>query len=137
MDQYNRCVADKARIENDQREAKAWWDNYVITWNTANVDPVNAVIIKQNARIEQNNVQIKANFKRFTDAQDRFIAVKARLKGILGQIKAYCANKPAPSGGQFTYNEWVKYCSSIDWDGTSQKLPPMYKWQGTGGASSN
>jgi len=129
MGQYNQCVADKANIESEQRQAKAWWDQYVIDWNKANVDPVNAVILKQNARIAQIDAQMKANFKRFTDAQDRFVEVKKRINNILSQITQYCANKPAPAGGQFIYNEWVKYCSNVDWDGASKKLPPMYKWQ--------
>jgi len=137
MGQYNQCIADKAQIEGEQRQAKAWWDQYVIDWNKANVEPVNAVIAKQNARIEQIDAQMKANFKRYTDAQDRFIAAKARIDTILSQIKLSCANKPAPAGGQFTYNEWVKWCSNVDWDGANRKLPPMYKWQGTGGASTN
>jgi hypothetical protein len=130
MGQYNQCLADKAQIEGEQRQAKSWWDQYVIDWNQANVDPVNAVILKQNARIAQIDVQMKANFKLFTDAQDRFVEVKKRLDVILGKIKMSCANKPAPAGGSFTYNEWVKWCSNVDWDGASRKLPPMYKWQG-------
>jgi hypothetical protein len=132
MDQYNRCLSDKARIEVDRQDAITWWVNYSAAWNKEHVDPVNAVILSQNARIVQNNAQIKANFKKFTDAQDRFIEVKAKIDAILPQIKNYCANKTAPAGGKFTHSEWVKYCSNVNWDGASQKLLPMYKWQGTG-----
>jgi hypothetical protein len=132
MDQYNQCLTDKARIETDRQDAITWWNTYVVAWNKENTDPVNAVILKQNDRINQNNAQIKSNFKKFTDAQDRFIEVKAQLAVILPQIKNYCTNKTAPAGGKFTHSEWVKYCSNVNWDGASQKLVPMYKWQGTG-----
>jgi hypothetical protein len=137
MGQYNQCLSDKDRIENWRAGKIAWWKQYSENWDKANVDPINAVILKQNARITQIDAQMKANFKRYTDAQDRFIAAKTRIDAILGQIKLSCANKPAPAGGQFTYNEWVKWCSNVDWDGANRKLPPMYKWQGTGGASTN
>jgi len=137
MAQYNQCVSDKSQLETWRAGKVAWWQQYVANWNAANVEPVNAVISKQNTRILQIDVQMKENFKRFTDAQDRFIMVKTRIKDIITQMKFYCANKPAPAGGPFTYNEWVKYCSNIDWDGASRNLPPMYKYQGTGGVSTN
>jgi hypothetical protein len=126
MDQYNQCVADKARIEQENAAASAYWDKYVVDWNRANVDPVNAVILKQNARIAEIDGLMKANFKNFLDAQDRFRANKKRLDAIVGEVRAYCDNKPAPAGGQFTYNEWVKWCSNVDWDGARASLPPMY-----------
>jgi hypothetical protein len=126
MDQYNQCVADKARIEQDNAAASASWDQYVIDWNKANVEPMNAVILKQNARIAEIDGQMKSNFKNFQDAQDRFRASKARLDAIAGEVRAYCDKKPEPAGGQFTYNEWVKWCSNVDWDGARSSLPPMY-----------
>lgn len=130
MDQYNQCVADKANIEQEQRDARAWWENYKTIWNKTNVEPVNAVILKQNARIEQIDAQMKANFKLFTGAQDRFIEVKKRLSAITDTMSIYCAKMPPLATNKFTYNEWVKWCSNVDWDGASRKLPPMYKWQG-------
>jgi hypothetical protein len=126
MDQYNQCVADKERIEQDNAAASAYWDKYVVDWNRANVDPVNAVILKQNARIAEIDGLMKENFKNFLDAQDRFRANKKRLDAIVGEVRAYCDNKPAPAGGQFTYDEWVKWCSNVDWDGARASLPPMY-----------
>jgi len=126
MDQYNQCVADKARVEQENAAASAYWDKYVVDWNRANVDPVNAVILKQNARIAEIDGLMKANFKNFLDAQDRFRANKKRLDAIVGEVRVYCDNKPAPAGGQFTYDEWVKWCSNVDWDGARASLPPMY-----------
>jgi len=123
---YQRCMDDIAAIEQERAYINKQWPAYAQAWNDKNVAPINAVILKQNARIAQIDAEIKANFEVFTIAQDRSILVRNRIKGILNEIQMYCANKPAPGTG-FTYNEWVKYCTNVDWDGASKKLPPLWK----------
>jgi len=137
MGQYNQCVADKGRVDQDRTRTIQWWENYSAQWNRQNVDPVNATIAKQTARMNEISAQMKANFDRFTKAQDRSLALRARIKAIAAQMKGYCSSKTPPAGGNFTYNEWLKWCGNVDWDGVNKTLVPMYTYQGTGGAASN
>jgi hypothetical protein len=129
MDQYNRCVADKANLEVWRTAKIAWWEQYTKDWNKTNVEPVNAVILKQNARITQIDAEMKRNFAAFTDAQDRSLALRARIKAIEAEFVTACA-KPSSA-------ETLKYCHSVNWDGASRKLVPMYKYQGTGAVVAN
>jgi|GEM_PF-3590572 len=137
MSQYNQCVADKTRVDQDKARLNQWWQNYVAQWNQRNVDPVNTIISKQIARMNQIAELIKANFERFTQAQDRSLALRARIKAIAAQMKTYCSSQTPPAGAGFTHAEWLKWCGNVDWDGADKNLPPMYKYQGTGGATSN
>jgi hypothetical protein len=129
IDQYNRCVSDKANLDVWRTAKIAWWDQFTKDWNKTNVDPVNAVILKQNARIAQIDAEMKRNFAAFTAAQDRSLALRARIKAIEAEFVTACA-KPSTA-------ETLKYCHSVNWDGASRKLVPMYKYQGTGGAAPN
>jgi hypothetical protein len=129
MDQYNRCVSDKANLDVWRTAKIAWWEQFTKDWNKVNVDPVNAVILKQNARIAQIDAEMKRNFAAFTDAQDRSLALRARIKAIEAEFVTACAKPSTP--------ETTKWCHSVNWDGASRKLVPLYKWQGTGGAAPN
>lgn len=137
MGQYNQCVAEKTRVDTDKANLNQWWKNYAAQWNRQNVDPVNAVIAKQNVRLNEIAGQIKANFERFTQAQNRSLELRARIKAIAARMKSYCSSQTAPAGGNFTRDEWLKWCGNVDWDGVNKNLVPMYKYQGTGGATSN
>lgn len=129
MAQYNQCVSDKAALEQYRAAKITWWEQYTIDWNRTNVDPVNNVIIKQNARIAQIDAQIKQNFAAFTAAQDRSLALRARIKEIEAAFVSACDKPTSP--------ENLKWCHSVNWDGASRKLVPMYKWQGTGAVTPN
>ena len=137
MSQYNQCIAEKSQVDQDRASLNQWWKNYAAEWNRQNVDPVNAVILKQNARMNQITGLIKANFERFTQAQDRSLALRARIKAITAKMKTYCSSQTPPAGANFTYNEWLKWCGNVDWDGVNKNLVPMYRYQGTGGAAPN
>jgi len=129
MAQYNQCVSDKASLEQYRTAKTDWWNQYVIDWNRVNVDPVNAVIIKQNARIAQIDAQMKRNFAAFTAAQDRSLALRARIKEIETTFVSACEKPTSP--------ENLKWCHSVNWDGASRKLVPLYRWQGTGSVTPN
>jgi len=136
MGAYNQCESDYAVIEQERKDGIAWWKEYSDKWVHANVDPLVVVMEKQNARIANNSAKIEKWTKAYNNEKAQFIAAKARIDKILRTVKAYCRDKPAPTDA-FVYGEWIKWCSNIDWDGTSTALPPMYHSNGIGGATSN
>lgn len=136
--QFENCNAWKGRAAQYIASQQQEWTNYSTQWNKQNIDPINATIAKQNVRIEQNNAAMKANFKRFTDAQDSFIAIKKRIAVILAKLKKLCDPLTVATNDEpFTKEERIKWCSGIDFDGYDRTLPPMYTYKGTGGVSAN
>ncbi len=131
MAAWNACQARKAAIEAKEADYTAWWKASKETWEEQNVNPVLAVMAKQNAKINQNLKEIELWDAAAKDAQAGYIRSQARIQQILGEVKSYCTNHPQANTG-FTYNEWVKWCSSINWDGAAMNLPPLYSYQGTG-----
>jgi hypothetical protein len=136
MGQYNQCLADKAVVDAEVVRVSAWWVQWASAWNKTNVEPINAVIEKQNARIVQNNAKIQANAATAIAAQNKSLALRARIAEIEAIFRKVCKSIPGEDG-PFTRQEALKYCSSIIWDGISITLPPMYTWQGIGGATTN
>ncbi len=137
-DQYNKCVGWQQQINNNKGDIERWWENYKAKWNAANIDPINAVMAKQNTRMNEISAQMKANFEKYTKAQDRFISVRSRIGEIESNLRRMCAPGAKPAQGEsFTSAERAKWCTNVDWDGASRRLPPMYKYQGTGGITAN
>lgn len=134
MGQYNQCLADKAVVDAEVVNVTAWWVQWATAWNKANIDPINAVIEKQNARILQNNALIKANAATAIDAQNKSIILRIRIAEIEAIFRKACRHIPGEES-PFTRQEALKYCNSIIWDGASTNLPPMYTWQGTGSST--
>lgn len=129
LDGYNRCVNWKSNLDAKSQQFNSWWTNYQVTWNAANTTPINAVIAKQNARLEQLNALSAQNATRYNEAIARFGVVKARIAEITGIISGFCHSETL-SG------EEMKWCNSVDWDGASRSLAPLDR-TGTGGASRN
>lgn len=136
MGQYNQCLADKAVVDAEITSVSAWWVQWATTWNKTNVDPINAVIEKQNVRILQNNAKIQANAATAIDAQNKSMALRIRIAEIEAIFRKACKHIPGEDS-PFTRQEALKYCNSVIWDGASTNLPPMYTWQGTGSARTN
>jgi hypothetical protein len=133
--QYDTCMGWRSRLESEAHQLDAEWGRYQAAWNKANIEPLNEVILKQNARIDVIDAQIKRNFAAFTAAQDRSLALRKRIKEIEGIFRDACSSKPL--NNPFTRAETMKWCASIPWDGASARLVPMYKYRGTGGVTSN
>lgn len=133
--QYQSCMSWRAQLESEAHRLNAEWERYKTDWNKANIDPINQVIQKQNARIVVIDAQIKRNFAAFTAAQDRSIALRKRIHEIERICRDACSSRPDDSS--FTRAETLKWCHSVNWDGASAGLVPMYKYLGTGGVTSN
>ena len=129
--QYDACVSDKNVLDARHARESAWWEDYKIKWNAANTAPVNAVIIKQNARLAVLNEIIQRTAKEYNEATAKSIALRTRIAEIEAIFRRSCSSTPG-STGSFTKQEALKYCNSIKWDGASANLPPLYTWQGTG-----
>lgn len=132
--QYDSCTTWSNQLDAKSKEVDDAWERYKAVWNRENIDPINEVIKKQNARIVELDAKIEKNFTAFTEAQDRSIALRKRIKAIEATFRNACSS--APKAGPFTKAETLKWCNSVNWDGASTHLVPMYKYQGTGGASS-
>jgi hypothetical protein len=129
MDGYNHCINWKAELEAQFERNKQWWANYTVQWNHQNVDPVNAVIVKQNARLAELNKLSTVNAEAWTRATERMKIVRARIEQIAGIVSGFCHSENL-SG------EAMKWCTNVDWDGARRNLPPLTT-SGTGGASAN
>jgi hypothetical protein len=134
--EFAACNAEKAQLDAKKAEIDAWWQQYSAKWNAQNTDPLNAIILKQNARLAEIDAQTKRNFAAFTAAQERSLALRKRIAEIEATFRTACSAKPG-ADNSFTAAETLKWCHSISWDGASTKLVPMYTYKGTGGASSN
>jgi hypothetical protein len=127
MAAYNRCDSWKADLDGRIARINTWWQNYQATWNAQNVDPINAVIAKQNARIAQLQVDWDVNGKKYNEAMARMKVVRERVAQITGMVSGFCHSENL-SG------EAMKWCTNVDWDGASRSLPPL-TISGTGGAT--
>ena len=78
--QLQRCDQWKAQIDRRKAEIEVWWKQYVADYTTKTVMPINQAIEKQKARMADLDRQMKANFKTFTEKQDRFLAIQSRVK---------------------------------------------------------
>jgi hypothetical protein len=134
--EFSKCSSEKAELDTRKAETERWWESYAARWNEEHVGPANSVIAKQNTRLREIDAQIKANFSAFTEAQDRSLALRKRIVEIESIFRARCKAAPGAANG-FTAAEALRWCHSVNWDGASTRLTPMYTYQGTGGAANN
>jgi hypothetical protein len=132
---YDSCMDWFHRLQEEDRQLQMQWKEHAAEWNKANIDPIADVIRKQAARLVEIDEQTKKNFKVFTEAQDLSLSLRKRIKVIEATFRNACSSKSA--GTEFTRAEMLKWCTNVNWDGASEKLVPMYTYQGTGGVSRN
>jgi len=71
MSQYNECLAQKAKIEKEQDEAKVWWVEFSDDWNKTYTAPVHLTLEQQNARLAEIEKEIQAAYKRLANAKEK------------------------------------------------------------------
>lgn len=131
--QYQDCLARKTQTENEVAAQRQQWSDHAARWNAENVAPVNEKIAKQNARMAQISNEMKANVKRFTEAQNRFLATRQRIEQDLVALKRLCNPLASPAGTPLSKAERMKRCAAIDVESYRKSLPPIYSAKGVGG----
>jgi predicted nucleic acid-binding Zn-ribbon protein len=135
---YQNCLALKAQGEQEVAALQQQWADYARQWNEQNVKPINDAIAKQMVRMKEIDTLMKANQKRFTDAQDAFDDAKSRIDENLAKMRRLCdPTTKSTADTPFTQSERMKWCSGIDFDGFDASLPPMYTNPGIGGVTPN
>lgn len=136
--QFQRCEEWKTVLDAEKADKDSLWKRYAEDYNAKVILPIKQAIERQKVRMAEIDRKMKANFKIFTAKQDRFLAIQSRVKEIENKVRTLCTPGAKPQGGEnFTSAERDKWCTDIDWDGASKRLPPIYKYQGTGGVFSN
>jgi chromosome segregation ATPase len=123
--EYQRCMGQKA-----------YWDR-----NKAGLDARKAQLqarandhdrqLRQyTVRLDQINAQMKQNFAAWQQKKQAADQIQARLKDYEARFKRVCnlAVQAKNKGGpEYSSNveEALRYCQSVNWDGTSPNLPPL------------
>lgn len=98
--QYDRCIRWKARVQRERKKLARHWSRYSKEWNDKNIKLINAAFARQSARMKQIDAQMKASFKRNSDAQDSFFAATRRIKQKPSSRSRPCAlrtSHPCPT----------------------------------------
>jgi hypothetical protein len=133
--QYQDCLTRKMQTEKEVAAQRQQWSEHAARWNAENVAPVNEKIAKQNARMAQISDEMKANVKRFTEAQDKFLALRQRIEQDLAALKRLCNPLASAAGTPLSKAERMKHCASIDVQSYRKSLPPIYSAKGVGGTA--
>ena len=127
--QFQQCEQWKEKLDREKADVLAQWQQYSEDYERRVLAPIYAARYKQTVRMDEIDGLMKANFKTFTDKQDRFLAIRTRVRELQEELDRLC---PAPGEGSQAARQRDRSCTGIDWEGAARRLPPMYTYPGTG-----
>lgn len=133
--QYQHCLTLKTQTEENVAAQRRQWSQHATQWNAENVAPVNEKIGKQNARMTQISAQMKDNVKRFTEAQNKFLATRQRIDQDLVALKRLCNPLASAADTPLSKAERIKWCGTVHIESFGKTLPPIYSAKGVGGTA--
>ena len=120
QNQYDSCVQLKSQAANQiaqiTQEGDQHLANLSVEFDRTQTAPTNNIILRQNARIQQLNDFIKANFASWENVRASNVKLRKHIDVLEGMIRNQCTNAQPQT---------MKWCNSVSWDGASKKLKPL------------
>lgn len=118
--QYNRCVKlhaqYTAKIDSMKASGNAYLQVKITQYNKA-LEPLQSIVDRQTARIDEIYAQMTANLALYMEAQDQQKALNAEIAKIRLALTDLCSNTASVAARQL--------CNGVNWDGTRTDLPAL------------
>jgi len=111
------CKESRARIEPVITAIRADVKREAEAFEKAEIAPIEAIQVKQQAQMEKLAVKIKERYAAWSEIKKRVDALRDDLEKVRIALVEAC--KKAKTA------EEIKLCNSVGWDGARQDLPPL------------